>query len=59
MDYTPVKYEETIASLEAFDDKKKVEKKFLSKMCTDSDLMEQRNYEFGYNQWSLARLTYP
>lgn len=47
----PVKYNETLASLRVFDEKKRRETEELSKICTDLDLMEQRNLELGYNQF--------
>ena len=51
--HMPVKYNETMSALRVFDEKKRVETEALSKMCTDLDLMEQRNLEFGYNQFGF------
>lgn len=51
--HMPVKYNETMSALRVFDEKKRVETEGLSKMCTDLDLMEQRNLEFGYNQFGF------
>ena len=49
----PVKFNETLSALKVFDEKKRAETEALSKMCTDLDLMEQRNLEFGYNQFGF------
>lgn len=51
--HMPVKFNETLSALKVFDEKKRAETEALSKMCTDLDLMEQRNLEFGYNQFGF------